>query len=266
MKRSSFTWKGYTISYIEEGKGQPLLFIHAFPFNALMWEPQLKAHSDTYHVLALDLPGLGESRPIPHALTMELGADAAAALLDHLSIQKTSLCGLSMGGYTALAFAQQHPHRFTSLLLADTHAGADSPEKKQQRQQFIRQIQNQQTEALLDQFVGSTIGRTTKEKHPEIVTQTRKIMAMAAPKAIASALRGMAQRPDRFSVLQKLAVPLLVIVGEEDTLTPLSDAEFMADACPDAQVKVIPYAGHMSNLEQPQRFNQVIQGFLVKNA
>ena len=264
MKRSSFTWNEYTISFIEVGQGESILFLHAFPFNALMWEPQFKELSKSYHLLAVDLPGLGQSTPIPDTLTMDLGADVAAALLDHCHISSATICGLSMGGYTALAFAEHYPEYLESLVLADTHAAADSPEKKQQRQHLIKQINNQGPASFFKEFIPSIVGTNTKKNHPETISYIQSLLDMANINSIASALQGMAKRPDRFSVLQHLSVPVLVIVGEEDGLTPPSNAKHMADASSLAKLAVIPNTGHMSNLENPQQFNAALHTFLAQ--
>jgi pimeloyl-ACP methyl ester carboxylesterase len=264
MNRSTFSWNGYNISFLEKGQGAPIVFLHAFPFNALMWEPQFKELSTTYHLIALDLPGLGQSTPIPETLTMDLGADVAAALLDHCELSSATICGLSMGGYTALAFAEHYPEYLESLVLADTHAAADSPEKKQQRHHLIHQINHQGPASFFKEFIPSIVGTTTKKNHPAIISRIQSLLDMANNNAIVSALQGMAKRPDRFTVLQQLSTPVLILVGEEDMLTPPSDAKRMADASPQAQLEVIPETGHMSNLENPHRFNGAIQTFLAQ--
>ena len=263
MQRRQFTWKDYTISYLEEGEGKPLVFLHAFPFNALMWEPQVTRLAKHYHVLAPDIPSFGYSRPTPDILTMELAAQVLKGLIDHLHLDTIALVGLSMGGYMALAFADLFPEHLATLILADTHAGADAPEKKEQRLQFIEEIRASGTHLLFQRFLLSTLGKTTRSSHPALVEQVHHLMTMASPETIISALRGMAQRPSRFHVLSKLPCPVGILVGEEDFLTPLSDAESMQTLSSHASLIVIPHAGHMSNLENPAFFNTSIQKFLT---
>lgn len=262
MQRKQFQWRDYTISYLEEGSGDSIVFVHAFPFNALMWESQIKELSDSYHVIVPDIPSFGSSYPTPEILTMELAANFVNALLENLKVKKASICGLSMGGYISLAFTELFPEKLDKLILADTHAAEDPPEKKSQRQKFINQIQEKGTEELFQQFIKSTLGPNTRKNNTDLVLYARNILEMAKPESIISALRGMAKRPARFQILKKINRPVCVIVGEDDIITPLSDAEDIVNATPNSILKVIPRSGHLSNIENPSFFNSVIRDFI----
>ncbi|MBN2603597.1 MAG: alpha/beta hydrolase [Candidatus Thermoplasmatota archaeon] len=265
MQRKEFQWNEYTISYLEDGSGDTLVLIHAFPFNALMWKPQLEKLANNFYIIAPDIPSFGSSFPTPNILTMDLAANFVNALLDHLDIKKANICGLSMGGYISLAFTEFFSEKLEKLILADTHGAEDFIEKKLQRQKFINEIEKVGTGKLLEQFVSSTLGPSTKAHNLDLVCQVRKIMEMAKPETIISALRGMAERPARFNVLKKIKRPVCVIVGEDDFITPLSDAEDIVNSTPNAILKVIPNSGHLSNIENPNFFNNVIKDFILEN-
>jgi len=264
MQRKSVHIEEYTISYLEAGKGDPLLFLHAFPFNALMWTAQLQSLSRHFHVIALDFPSFGASSPTPNVLTMDLAALITENLLNHLDIKQTALAGLSMGGYIALACAEHMPQRISTLILADTHARADTSQKQQQRHKMVLELQQQGSDSLIQQFPLTILGKTTLQQRKNIIQQVQEIMKMASTDTIISAIKGMAMRPNRLAILQQFTKPVSIIVGEEDTLTPLADAQEMAKVTPQATLHIIPKGGHLSNMEQPALFSNIIQTILIK--
>jgi 3-oxoadipate enol-lactonase len=252
------------IAYSDHGIGQPVLFLHAFPLNRNMWEAETTAllQEQAYRLISLDWRGFGES-DIPNDISsMTLFADDVAALMDHLGIEKAILCGLSMGGYAAFAFLRQYPQRITGLILADTRPGADTPEAQANRENVARLAEMQGTEAIADLQVPRLISEDTRQHHPEVETRIRQMIAAATPRGIAAASRGMAIRQDATALLAGISCPTLVIVGEQDALTPPAVAQEYAARIPGAQLVVIPQAGHLSNLEQPETFLTTISTFL----
>ncbi len=254
---------GSTITYDARGEGRTLLLLHAFPLGMSMWEPQCEALSPRWRVVRFDARGFGGSDAAAGPLTMERIADDAVALLDLLGIDRAVVGGCSMGGYAALALARRHPHRLSGLALLDTRAGADTEEARAGRKQLAARVLEEGPAAAADALVPKLVGETTRRERPELLAELRqRILATPAP-AIASALQGLAAREDSRPTLPAIRVPTLVLVGEEDVLTPPSESEAMARAIPRARLERVSRAGHLSNLDNPAAVNAALRGFLA---
>lgn len=258
------TINGINIAYNDHGIGIPVIFLHAFPLNRSMWEGELKTLllEERYRLVAPDWPGFGESEIASDVSTMEFFADCVAGLMDTLGMPSAILCGLSMGGYAAFAFLRKYPRRLAGLILSDTRPEADTPEAQANRENVARIAETQGTEAIADMQVPRVLSEYTRLHHPQIELRVRQMINAATPKGIAAASRGMAQRADATDLLPAISCPTLVVVGEQDALTPPDVARNYAAKIPGAQFITIPYAGHLSNLEQPEAFLQGIDGFL----
>ncbi len=253
---------GGAIEYDARGEGRTLLLLHAFPLGMSMWEAQCEALSPRFRVVRFDARGFGGSDPVPGPLTMEKIADDAVALLDLLGIDRAVVGGCSMGGYAALALARRHPHRLSGLVLQDTRAGADSEEAKAGRRALASRVLETGPEAAAEAFLPKLVGETTRRERPGLVDDLRRrILATPAP-AIASALFGLAARDDSGPTLAAVRVPTLVLVGEEDVITPPPEAEAMARAIRRAKLVKVPRAGHLANLECPEAVNAALAAFL----
>jgi 3-oxoadipate enol-lactonase len=252
------------LAYSDHGAGLPVIFLHAFPLNRGMWDGTIAAllSEQRYRLVSLDWRGFGES-DIPNDIsTMELFADDVAGLMDQLGIEKAVLCGLSMGGYAAFAFLRKYPQRLSGLILADTKPAADTPEARANREYVAQLAESKGTEAIADFQLPRQLSDYTRHHHPEVEIRVRQMIASATAQGIAAASRGMALRADSSDLLAKIACPTLVIVGEQDVLTPPAIAQEYAAKIAGAQYVVIPRAGHLSNLEQPDVFIGAAGGFL----
>jgi pimeloyl-ACP methyl ester carboxylesterase len=252
------------LAYDDHGIGLPVLFLHAFPLNRQMWQGELMAllADERYRLVALDWRGFGESDITTPVSTMDTFADDVAGLMDSLGIEQAVLCGLSMGGYVAFAFLRKYPQRVSGLILADTRPGADSPEAQANRENVARIAETQGTGAIADLQVPRVLSEYTRQHHLEVELRVRQMIDAATVQGIAAASRGMALRNDSTSLLAAITCPTLVIVGEQDVLTPPDVAQEYASQIPGAQYVVIQHAGHLSNLEQPEAFLQAVRGFL----
>jgi 3-oxoadipate enol-lactonase len=256
------------IGYDDHGAGQPIIFLHAFPLNRQMWAGDMRSllteggTQGQFRLVALDWPGFGESDIVDEVSTMEQLADIVAQLMDTLGMQQAILCGLSMGGYVAFAFLRKYPQLLAGLILADTRPGADTPERRADRENMARIAMTEGTEAIANLQLPKLISDYTRQHGPQLETRLRQMINEATPQGIAAALRGMAQRADSTDLLPKINVPTLVIVGEQDALAPPDEARAYAQQIPNSQFVVIPYAGHVSNMEQPEAFLQAVRGFL----
>ena len=252
------------IGYDDHGIGLPVFFLHAFPLNRNLWEGEVRAllSEERYRLVALDWRGFGESDITTDISTMEMFADDVAGLMDALGVSQVVLCGLSMGGYAAFAFLRKYPERVGGLVLADTRPGADTAEGKANRENVARLALSEGTRAIADLQLPRLISDYTRQHHPEVEMRIRQMIDVATPQGIAAASRGMAQRGDSSDLLSTITCPTLVLAGEQDALIPASTQRDYAAKIPGAQFSVIPNAGHLANLEQPEAFLQVLSGFL----
>jgi 3-oxoadipate enol-lactonase len=252
-----------------------LLLVHAFPLNRRMWAPQVAALSGELRCIAPDLRGFGDSgtgaasgseasaESGASIWTMDRFADDLACVLDALQVPRAIVCGLSLGGYISLAFWRRHPDRVRALVLADTRAGADSDEGREKRRATIRTAREEGAQAVAEQSLSGLLGKTTREQDGEPVATARALLAQARVEGIVGASEAMMSRPDSTPTLATISVPTLVLVGEEDALTPVKDSRAMADAIPGAKLEVIPAAGHLSNIERPAAFTRVLRDFVA---
>jgi 3-oxoadipate enol-lactonase len=264
LTRSDTGEAGLTRS--ETGAGSPVvLLVHGFVLNRSMWDPQLGTlKAAGARVIAPDLRGFGASEAGPPGpLTMEQHADDLAALLDVLGVREPVVyVGLSMGGYAGFAFWQRFPSRVRGLVLADTRATADSPEHRAWRLAMAAQAEavgssQPAIDGMLPQFFSWTL------RPGSVVEQTaRRMVAGTSARAVADGHRGMALRPDSTALLGSIDVPTLVIVGEHDVLTTPADARLIAEGVPGARLVSIDQAGHLSNMENPEAFNEALLSFL----
>jgi pimeloyl-ACP methyl ester carboxylesterase len=257
---------GAAIEYEATGEGPALLLLHAFPLGLSMWEPQARALAARHRVVRFDARGFGGSAPGDGPLTMERIADDAAALLDHLGVEKAVVGGCSMGGYAAFAFVRRHPERLRGLVLLDTRAGADSAEAKATRAVLAAKVLAEGASAAVEALLPKLLGETSRRERPRLVADVRERVLAAPPPAIANALAGLAARADSRATLPTIAVPTLVLVGAEDVLTPPSEAALLSAAIPRARLDVIPAAGHLAGLENPDATNAALGAFLAGGA
>jgi 3-oxoadipate enol-lactonase len=247
-----------SMAYETVGSGHPLVLLHAFPFDSRMWRDTAAALAKRVQVITPDLRGFGQSDLGSDGFSIADLADDVAALLDALHVPAATLGGMSMGGYVALAFAARHPRRLHSLILADTKAAADSPEARQGREGSIKLVETQGVGAMLDKQIPRLLSANASDG---LRAQVRRL-GEQAPATVIAGIRALRDRPDRTPELASIKVPTLWVVGTDDVLSPPAEAEDMAARIPHARVVLIPGAGHLSNLENPDAFTAALMGFL----
>jgi pimeloyl-ACP methyl ester carboxylesterase len=253
----------FQLAYTDTGIGRPLVLIHGYPFNRSLWTEQIPSLSNGYRIIAPDLRGFGDSEASSQDIsTMNQLAADVAALMDHLEIPRATIGGLSMGGYVALAFYKQFHSRVRALILADTRAQADTEESKQTRAQQAEKALSEGMAGIADAMLPKLLTPETVSRRPEIVKFVRDMMLQTKPEGAAAALRGMAEREDQTELLPKITVPTLILVGAEDAITPVADSEKMHHAIDTSRLVVLDHAGHVSNLERTQQFNDAVLHFL----
>ena len=252
-----------SVSYDESGSGDLALFIHGFPLDARMWKHQLKALGGHRRCVAVNLRGSGETTaPIPDSLSMDLHADDIAAFVAALGAERADIVALSMGGYVALALWKRNPSLVRSLVLADTQANADDDAGKAKRDAAKETVVTHGREAFA---LGMSVALTADGTGPAVLAAVRDMIESTDYESIVASLEGMKQRVDRTELLSSIDIPTLAIVGEEDGVTPPAVAEAMAAAIPEATLEVMGGAGHLTPMEQPERFNSLVSEFWARS-
>jgi pimeloyl-ACP methyl ester carboxylesterase len=252
---------GGTFAYTAAGSGPPLVLLHAFPLDRGMWEGQWQAFADRCRVIAVDLPGFGQS-PVDPAYTVDTAADRLAILCNQLNLPKVVVGGLSMGGYVALAFARRHPRLLAGLILADTRSEPDDAPGKENRNRLVKLTEEYGPSKVYEVMLPKVLAERTQKEKPEVMEFARMLAARQTAAGVVRGLMALRDRPDATPDLAEIAVPTLVIVGEEDSVTPPSVAEAMANRIRGSKLVRIPVAGHLANLDQPAAFNAAISEFL----
>jgi pimeloyl-ACP methyl ester carboxylesterase len=252
-----------SLAFNDQGAGLPLVFLHAFPLNRTMWADQERLLSSQFRVITMDLRGHGESDAPLWRYTLDQAADDVIGLLDHLSIQQAVFVGLSMGGYLLFALCRKYTDRVMGLVLADTRAQADTAEGKAARFQMAQTAYRNGPSAIADIMIPKLLRPTTIQTKPELVRRVRRMIEGNQISGIVGDLMAMAERPDSVPLLKQISCPTQIIVGEEDLPTPPTDAKLMADLIPDARLAIIPAAAHLSNLEQPDSFSEIVRTFAL---
>jgi len=241
-----------------------LVLLHAFPLNARMWEGQLTFAASGWHVIAPHVRGVDaglNDRPTA-TVTMDDYAADVVDLLDALHVEDAVLCGLSMGGYLALALMRLAPTYARGLILADTKSQADTPEALEARRGMLSLVESQGVAAVADAMIPKLLGATTRAGHPQVEQRVRSLITANSPESVAGSVRALMSRRDSTPILPSIRIPTLVIVGDEDAVTPPPNAEQLHAAIPGAELVRLQHAGHLSNLEQPEAFNAALARFL----
>jgi 3-oxoadipate enol-lactonase len=251
------------LAYDESGSGLPLLFIHGWPHNRSLWAAQLSGLPTHARCIAPDLRGFGGSS-VKEPYTMEQYADDLVALLDSFGIDRAVVCGLSMGGYVALAMLRRHRARMRALILTSTRATADTPDGREKRMRLIAFVEEHGVDALATRQLRAMVGATTYDSRFELRESLRRLMAGAPLAGVVGALHAMADRPDSTDLLPTIDFPTLVIGGAEDSFTSPAELGSLAEAIPSARLELIAGAGHVCAYERPAAFNHLIAEFLER--
>lgn len=259
----TITTCGVPLAVAERGEGPVVLLVHGFPLDHSMWNAQLDAVSTGFRVIAPDLRGFGRSGVADGKVTMAQMADDLAGLLDALEVPgPVVFCGLSMGGYVAWEFWRRHAGRLRGLVLCDTRAAADSPDAAAARLDTAETVLREGPAALVEGMLPKLFAGAVLQSRPPWLESVRRVMLGTDPQGIAAAARGMAERADFTPMLGQIGCPALVVVGEKDAISPVDEMRSIAEALPDARLAVIPQAGHMSPMENPEAVNKVLGEFL----
>ncbi|MGW1001129.1 alpha/beta fold hydrolase [Streptomyces sp. NPDC002520] len=238
----------------------PLVLIHGHPFDRTMWSPQIAEFSAGRRVVAPDLRGYGASPVTPGTVPLSRHAQDIEELLDALSVDSFVLAGLSMGGQIAMECYARFGDRVRGLVLADTFPDPETPEGRLGRRAMADRLLAEGMRGYADEVLDKMVAPYAD---PEVKAHVHRMMSATSPQGAAASLRGRAERPDYRPLLARVTAPALLVVGADDTYTPVADAEAMHRALPYSRLHVVDRAAHMPNLERPEEFGKVLAEFLT---
>jgi len=261
---TTVTVAGQEVHVIDRGSGEPVVFLHAYPFNAAMWEYQYAALEGSRRVIGIDLPGFGSSpAPAdPKAATMDSWADLVAGVLDELDLEQPVIVAASMGGYLTFELVRRHLDKLGPLVLVATRAKSDDVdtwEKRTQQQQALEGGEDLAT--MAKGMVEGLLSQASLDR-PELVEYVLALMQHNLPEGWIAALEAMKKRPDAMGALRGMPRKTLVVAGELDRVTPLSESTLITRLVADGQLVVVKDSSHLPNLENPVEFNEVLVRFL----
>jgi 3-oxoadipate enol-lactonase len=255
------------ISYETFGrdKEKSIVFIHGFPFDKSMWDDQSKLLSENHFVVTFDLRGHGKSEVGTGQYLIEFIVDDLIGIMEHLSIEKAVICGLSIGGYVALRTVEREPSRVSGLILCNTKSSADTNLVKLNRANQIKMILAGKKSQFAEDMVRTLFAAESFEKKKEVVEKIISTIKSTDEIALVGTLIALSARMDMTESLAKISVPTLIITGEKDKLATVADAQLMNSKIKNSQFIMIHDAGHLSNLENPEEFNSAMINFLKEN-
>ncbi len=250
--------------YVDNGNpnGIPVIFIHGFPFDSSTWTGQANALPSNFRPILYDVRGHGQSRAGTFPYSIEFLVDDLFGLIEGLELQQPVLCGLSMGGYIALRAFEKWPAMFRGLILCDTRAEGDSNQAKINRAGAIKTIQTQGVKKYAEDCVNSLFWEDNLSKSIPEADYIKKIIESTDPEVLCASLMALAARTDSTEMLADINIPTLIMVGEHDKLTPPIAAELMHENIAGSELVIIKKAGHLSNIENPEDFNEAMLRFL----
>lgn len=247
--------------YDYEGKGDVLIFVHAFPLSSKMWKPQTDFFRNNFRVITYDIRGLGRSAEASNQFTMEEYSNDLISIIKHFDFEKVFVCGVSMGGYIILRSYIKRPELFKGLVLADTRAEKDDDNGLINRSNVISSIKNGKRNDFISNFLPKLINKKNYI-NSKLRNFIESIIEDNTDEGICGAQIALATRTNTSDYLKSFNVPVLILVGEDDELTPISCAETMRELIPKSEMKEIVGSGHLSNFENPESFNKYVNEFL----
>jgi 3-oxoadipate enol-lactonase len=242
--------------------GLPVVFIHGFPFSHEMWKPQLEALPKSIRAIAYDVRGHGQADVGDGQYTIELFVDDLIAVLDHLKIERAVLCGLSMGGYVALRAAERNPGRVRGIVLADTRSEADGNEAKVKRTATLKGVKADGVQTFAGNFIKAVFAPETFQSNPQSIEFIKQLIVANSPIGICGTAIALAARTDTTGALSSISVPTLILVGEQDALTPPAASQAVHEKISGSKLAILKRAAHMSNIENDVEFNTNLIKFL----
>ncbi|MDO8365318.1 MAG: alpha/beta fold hydrolase [Saprospiraceae bacterium] len=255
---------GLSVSYNDNGPADApvVIFIHGFPFNKSMWDEQMNTLQDNYRVIAYDVRGHGQSDAGEQNFSIDLFTKDLLSIMQALSIEKATLCGLSMGGYIALNAVGKYPERCEALILSDTQCLADTYESKGKKMKAIAAINANGVEQYAEESIKNLFATESFSTKKTEIAAVRAMIVGTSSKSLSYTLFALSERKGTCSKLQDIKIPVLIIVGKEDKITPPTASLMIHEKIQGSLLKILDHAGHLANLENPSEFNLQMKNFL----
>lgn len=259
MASFEFHHKGARFIAEDEGRGRAVIFLHGFLESRRMWRDLLPSLPKGIRKISLDLPGHGDSENLSYVHSMEDMADLVRSLMKHLYLRKAVLCGHSMGGYVALAFAEFYPDYLKGLILINSNSRADSEERKHNRSRAIAVVKKN-PKAYIRQAIPMLFSPSSKDRLNDAISRASEEALRTSAQGVVAALEGMKIRPDREPILAFAPYPILMIAAKQDPILPF---EMLQEQMQHRAVQgAVLEEGHMSHLEEPKALAVALKSFL----
>lgn len=261
---TTVTVAGQEFHVVDRGSGDPIVFLHAFPFNAAMWEYQYADLEADYRVVGIDLPGFGSSpAPAePKAARMDDWADLVAGVMSELGLERPVVVAASMGGYLTFELLRRHPDLLGPLVLVATRPKSDDVDTWERRtEQQTALIEGEDLSTLAKGMVDGVLSQSSLDR-PELVEYVQALMTHSLPEGWIAALEVMKNRPDAMSALRGLEQPTLVVAGELDRVTPLAESNLISSLVANGRLVTIKDSSHLPSIENPADFNTELRAFV----
>ena len=257
-----------SVNYNDEGRDEApvIIFIHGFPFTKSTWDAQTAALKNTYRVISYDIRGHGSSDVGDDDFSIQLFVSDLLCLMDRLNLDKAILCGLSMGGYIALLAVKNHPDRFEGLILSDTQCVADTAEAKEKRLNTIESIKGNGVKKYADESIKNLFAAESFITRKNEIADVRQMIIETPAQSLCNTLLALSTRKETCSSLHDIKIPVLILVGEEDKITPPAASRFMHEKIQKSVFSIITQAGHLANVENPIQYNSHLEDFLKQFA
>jgi YbgC/YbaW family acyl-CoA thioester hydrolase len=253
---------GVNLAVDVRGQGPAILFIHGYPFDHAIWEHPV-ANLEGWMRIAPDLRGMGQSDAPDLGYSMSTYAEDLLALLNTLGVDRMVLCGLSMGGYVAFEMLRRARDRVRGLILMDTRAEADTAEVRKARDAAAAQVREGGAEAIATSMLPKLLSERSRGEKPQLADRVYRMMAATPVAGILGAIGAMRDRPDSFPLLPTLTgLPAMVMVGDDDEITPVDRAQAMVDALPQGSLSIVAGSGHIPPMERPEVTTTLLSRFL----
>ncbi|MFD1735570.1 alpha/beta fold hydrolase [Bacillus salitolerans] len=263
MQRHRKKIQDLTLSYIDEGSGDAIVFIHGFCGSAAYWEEIVPSLTDSYRVIAPSLRGHGKTSAVCEPYTIDDMATDIKLLLDELNINKVMMFGHSLGGYVTLSFAEQYPEYLRGMSLIHSTANADNEEGKESRKKNIELICDNGIEPLISLLVPKLFSSVNYKTMSDEVDFVKEIGLSTSVIGAKGALQAMMNRPSRNHVLERIKIPVLLVAGEQDQIIP-TEKVFSFDG-PHIQQQMLKQSGHMGMLENKEDLLTYIKSFIINH-
>lgn len=249
------------ITYTDNGTGNVILLIHGYLESKSIWDDFARELAENYRVITIDLPGHGNSELVSETQSMELMAEVARDLLVNLGIRRALVCGHSLGGYIALAFAALYPGMLNGYCLFHSHPFADTPEALEKREREIRLIEAGKKDLMYPENVKRMYAEKNLEKFQSELERSKEIAAHIPGEGIIAVLRGMMARPSRLDVIEKGDVPCLWILGTMDNYVDYNKMKIGVKLPPGSFAEVLENSGHLGFIEEKEKALSLLRTF-----